>query len=63
MFSEDFGAFQGEVPGVMYLLGVSNAARGWVGMPHSPGYVADEAAILIGARALSAILLDRLNEP
>jgi len=63
LFSEDFGAFQDAVPGVMYLLGVSNAARGWIGMPHSPGYVADEAAILLGARALTAVLLDRLTTP
>lgn len=63
LFSEDFGSFQAEVPGVMYLLGVSNRARGWVGMPHSPGYVADEAAIGIGARALAAVLLDRLRSP
>jgi metal-dependent amidase/aminoacylase/carboxypeptidase family protein len=63
LFSEDFGAFLDEVPGVMYLLGVSNTERGWVGMPHSPGYVADEAAIVIGARALTAILLDRLTAP
>ena len=62
-FSEDFGSFQAEVPGVMYLLGVSNRARGWVGMPHSPGYVADEAAIGIGARALTAVLLGRLRSP
>lgn len=47
----------------MVLLGVSSSARSWVGMPHAPGYVADEAAIVIGARALSAILLDRLTRP
>lgn len=59
-FSEDFGSFQAQVPGVMYFLGVSNAARGTVGMPHSPDYVADEGAILIGARAMTAVLLARL---
>ena len=61
-FSEDFGSFQERVPGVMYFLGVSNAAKGWVGMPHSPQYVADEGAILIGARAMTAVLLARLRE-
>ncbi len=59
-FSEDFGSFQAEVPGVMYFLGVSNPATGTVGMPHSPDYVADEGAIVLGARAMSAILLDWL---
>jgi hypothetical protein len=45
----------------MYLLGVSNAARGWVGMPHSAGYMADDAAIVLGASALTAVLLDRMT--
>ncbi|MBK8247698.1 MAG: amidohydrolase [Gemmatimonadetes bacterium] len=62
-FSEDFGSFQERVPGVFYFLGVSNSARGWVGMPHSPGYVADEGAIAVGARAMAAVLLDRLASP
>jgi amidohydrolase len=61
-FSEDFGSFQQEVPGVMFFLGVSNPAEGWVGMPHSPNYVADEESIFIGARAMSAVLLDVLSE-
>lgn len=60
-FSEDFGSFQTEVPGVMYFLGVSNAAKGTVGMPHAPNYVADEGAILVGARAMTAVILDRLT--
>lgn len=59
-FSEDFGSFQAEVPGVMFFLGVSNPEKGWVGMPHSPGYVADEEAIFVGARAMAAVLLDAL---
>ena len=62
-FSEDFGAFQAEVPGVMWFLGVSNPARGTVGMPHAPNYVADEGAIVVGARAMGAVLLARLTAP
>lgn len=58
LFSEDFGLFQEEVPGVMYFLGVSNAEKGWVGMPHSPDYVADEEAIFAGAKAMAAVMLD-----
>jgi metal-dependent amidase/aminoacylase/carboxypeptidase family protein len=54
-FSEDFGSFQEQVPGVMWFLGVGPA-----GMPHSPGYVADEASILVGARAMVAVLVERL---
>lgn len=57
-FSEDFGFFQDEIPGVMYFLGVSNKEKGWIGMPHSPQYVADEESIFVGARAMAAIMLD-----
>ena len=60
-FSEDFGSFQERVPGVFYFLGVANPAKGWVGMPHTPDYVADEAAMLVGARAMAAVILDRLG--
>lgn len=59
-FSEDFGHMLDVVPGTMLFLGVSNASRGWVGMPHTPGYVADDAAITVGARALTRVLLDEL---
>jgi len=58
IFSEDFGSFQQRVPGVMYFLGVSNEEKGWVGMPHTPGYVADEAAIFVGAEVMAAVFLD-----
>ena len=60
-FSEDFGSFQMDVPGVMYYLGVSNSEKGWVGLPHSPGYVADERSIEYGARAMAAVILDYLE--
>ena len=60
VFSEDFGSFQLHVPGVMYFLGVSNAAKGTVGMPHSPDYVADDASIGVGTRAMLAAMLERI---
>lgn len=59
-FSEDFGSFQAVTPGVMYFLGVSNPETGTVGMPHSPTYVADDASIVVGTRALAAAMLGRL---
>ncbi|HEX5631759.1 MAG TPA: amidohydrolase, partial [Gemmatimonadales bacterium] len=62
-FSEDFGSFQAAVPGVMYFLGVSNAKAGTRGMPHAPDYVADEGAILVGARAMMAVMLDAMGSP
>lgn len=60
-FSEDFGSFQALVPGVMYFLGVNNPEAGTVGMPHSPNYVADDASILVGTRAMMAAMLERLT--
>jgi hypothetical protein len=45
----------------MYFLGVSNPVTGTVGMPHAPTYVADDGAILVGARGMAAVILDRLG--
>ena len=61
VFSEDYGFFTEQVPGVFWFLGVSNPAKGTVGMPHSPNYVADEGAILVAARAMTSVMLDRLG--
>ena len=55
-FSEDFGAFQARVPGVFFFLGI-----GQTGMPHSPGFIADEAAIPFGVRAMAAVIVGRLG--
>lgn len=60
-FSEDFGAFQAVTPGVQFWLGVSNTAKGTRGAPHTPDYVADEGAIGVGTRVMSALLLDALG--
>jgi len=56
-FSEDFGSFQQEVPGVMYFLGVNNTAKGTIGFPHTPSYIADDSAISVGTRAMLAASL------
>ena len=55
-FSEDFGAFQAEIPGVFLFLGMGPDA-----MPHSAGFVADEGAIPFGVRAMAAVLVGRLQ--
>lgn len=60
-FGEDFAFYQKQIPGALYWLGVSNTEKGIVGMPHSPGYVADEEAITVGARVMAAVLLDYLE--
>ncbi len=59
-FSEDFSHFLKRVPGAMYFLGVSNEKKGIVGMPHSPGFAVDEAAIGVGSRAMARVLVDYL---
>lgn len=58
--SEDFGHMQNEAPGAYFYLGVSNAAKGTVGMPHSPDYIADEEAIFVGAKAMGRVIVDHL---
>lgn len=60
-FSEDFGAFQAEVPGVFFFFGMSSAAQGIVAMPHSPNFVADESAIPFGVRVMAAAVIGHLN--
>jgi len=41
--------------------GVANPAKSWVGMPYTAEYVADEAAMLVAARAMAAVTLARLG--
>ena len=59
--SEDFAFFLQHAPGAMYWLGVSNPELGTVGFPHSPDFVADEQAIVVGAKAMAAVLVHFLN--
>ncbi len=61
-FSEDFSLYQQHIPGAMYWLGASNAELGTVSMPHSPDFVADEEAILVGAKVMTAVLLDYMEK-
>ena len=60
-FGEDFAFYQQVIPGALYWLGVSNSEKGTVGMPHSPGYVADEESIMVGSMAMAAVLVDYLD--
>jgi metal-dependent amidase/aminoacylase/carboxypeptidase family protein len=56
-FSENFGEFQAQVPGVFFFLGASNSAAGVVSYPHTAAFVIDERAILVGIRAMAAVVL------
>lgn len=58
-FSEDFGLFQEQIPGVFFFLGASSAGR--VAAPHSPNFELDDEAIAVGVKAMTAVLLGRLS--
>ncbi len=58
---EDFALFLQRTPGVMLLLGVADYARGLLGIPHQPDFIADEAAIEVGILAATAVILSRLG--
>ena len=61
-FSEDFGEFQKQIPGVFFFLGLSNTARGIRAMPHSAEFDVDEAGIAFGVRAMAAVVIGRLQQ-
>jgi amidohydrolase len=61
--SEDFALFLQRVPGAMVLVGVANHARGILGLPHMPNFDADEEGIVVGTKAMAAVLWRRLSEP
>ncbi len=61
MGGEDFACFAQEIPGFYVFLGVRNERIGAVHPLHSPRFIADEAALPIGARLLSHLALDYLN--
>jgi len=46
----------------LYFLGVNNPDVGTVGFPHSPDYVADDGAILVGVEAMLAAMLAAMAE-
>ncbi len=60
-FSEDFSWFQQDIPGAMFFMGVTSEAKGNVGLPHHPMFVADEDAIAVGVRTMSVVITDYLS--
>jgi metal-dependent amidase/aminoacylase/carboxypeptidase family protein len=56
---EDFALFLHAVPGAMHLLGVADPAAGLNGLPHHPGFAADERAIAFGVEAMAGFLAAR----
>ena len=61
---EDFSEYQKKVPGVFFFLGSSTPGKEKTAAPnHSPKFEIDEASLPVGAKALTAIALDYLNQP
>jgi amidohydrolase len=58
---EDFALWLQQMPGAMFIIGVANPERGIAGVPHSPTYDADEAAIPLGTKAMSLVLWQELS--
>ncbi|MBM3296956.1 MAG: amidohydrolase [Candidatus Aminicenantes bacterium] len=59
MGGEDFSYFAREAPGAMLGLGVVPEGSGGVAL-HSPTFVADEAAVPLGVKVMSAVILNYL---
>jgi metal-dependent amidase/aminoacylase/carboxypeptidase family protein len=60
--AEDFALFLNRAPGAMFWLGVANAERGITGAPHSLDFDIDEDSLVVGTKAMSAVLLEALAE-
>jgi amidohydrolase len=65
MASEDFSAYQEDIPGLFVFLGVNadGVAAGEAAPNHSPKYFVNEAALVPGVRTLAMLALDYLAQP
>ncbi len=64
--SEDFSAYQQQVPGLFFFLGSTDPKRQdpkTAAPNHSPYFDIDEAALAVGARSMAALALDFLAQP
>jgi len=60
MGGEDYGYFSREIPGFYYRLGIVKPGTTTTGL-HTPTYRPDDAAILVGIRTMSNVLVDYLQ--
>lgn len=60
-FNDDFAYFQQRVPGVYFILGASNAAKGVHAMNHTPDFAVDEESIRTGVRTFSTLIAARVQ--
>jgi amidohydrolase len=61
MAGEDFSRYANVIPGFFFMLGVQKPGGPVSGDHHSPTFMADDAAIPIGVRAMTAVVLDYLK--
>jgi len=61
-WAEDFACYQGEIPGLFLYLGVRTPGANPEDFPsnHSPRFMADEDALVVGVRLLSYLAVDYL---
>jgi amidohydrolase len=61
--AEDFAHYQQRIPGLLFFLGITphNADSATAAPNHSPRFYADEAAMIVGIRALSHLAVDYLS--
>ena len=60
--AEDFSYFANEAPGLFLFLGVASEDPALVYPNHSPRFYADEGALPVGVRALTALTLDYMAD-
>ena len=60
MAGEDFALFANQIPGLFFMLGVQKPGT-QSGDHHTPTFMADDAAIGIGVRAMTAVVLDYMG--
>lgn len=62
MGAEDFSFYQKAIPGFFYMLGVGNHSKGITAAVHTPEFDGDEDSLVVGVRAMTALLLDYLEK-
>jgi amidohydrolase len=61
MAGEDFAYYANTIPGFFFMLGVQKPGAAKSGDHHTPTFMADDAAIGVGIRAMTAVVLDYLE--
>lgn len=61
MVAEDFAHFSERMPAFYYFLGVRNEQRGITANLHTPEFDVDERSLAVGAKTMTALVLDYLS--